>query len=254
MQRPRHLKPCRGFTLIELLVVISIVALLIAILLPALSSAREAARGVACLSNLKQIGVAEQIYENDYGHYTAAQLTNARGNFFVNRWEIQLSAHSISRSEPTTSEDGVLFSQSAPFVCPELPFYDTDPTGVPTITTAFAHNAFDFLTEDWGGSLNPVVQLGENTSGTRTYYSPTLGAINTEHELNQIIFIADSQANTSWTQWVMTEATHYRDFADTAFDDGFRHVNDTKNTLFLDLHASAVQRNAAIAWEVAVLD
>src|SRR5438445_10640700 len=55
-----------GFTLIELLVVIAIIAILAAILFPVFARARESARRATCLSNLKQLGTAFQMYAQDY--------------------------------------------------------------------------------------------------------------------------------------------------------------------------------------------
>jgi prepilin-type N-terminal cleavage/methylation domain-containing protein/prepilin-type processing-associated H-X9-DG protein len=60
----RKLQP-RGFTLIELLVVIAIIAILAAILFPVFSQARDKARQISCLSNMKQIGAAIFMYAQD---------------------------------------------------------------------------------------------------------------------------------------------------------------------------------------------
>jgi prepilin-type N-terminal cleavage/methylation domain-containing protein/prepilin-type processing-associated H-X9-DG protein len=58
--------PARGFTLIELLVVIAIISLLAAMLFPTFMKARERARQIACLSNMRQIGMALQMYAQDH--------------------------------------------------------------------------------------------------------------------------------------------------------------------------------------------
>lgn len=60
------MKRSRGFTLIELLVVIAIIAILAAILFPVFSRAREKAKQASCVSNMKQLGLAIQMYVQDY--------------------------------------------------------------------------------------------------------------------------------------------------------------------------------------------
>jgi len=65
IQTPRRLHRS-GFTLIELLVVIAIIAILAAILFPVFAQAREKARTISCLSNTKEIGIAIQMYAQDY--------------------------------------------------------------------------------------------------------------------------------------------------------------------------------------------
>jgi prepilin-type N-terminal cleavage/methylation domain-containing protein len=70
----------RGFTLIELLVVIAIIAILAALLLPALATAKTKAQSIQCVSNLKQIGLANFMYANDKGHTLPYSLS---GNLWM---------------------------------------------------------------------------------------------------------------------------------------------------------------------------
>ena len=56
----------KGFTLIELLVVIAVIALLMGIIMPALNMARDQGRRAACMSNMRQVGVALLMYQNEY--------------------------------------------------------------------------------------------------------------------------------------------------------------------------------------------
>ena len=85
-----------GFTLVELLVVIGIIALLVAMLLPALNKAREAAKSVQCMSNMRSLGVAFFHYGANGGTYYPVAMYGINDPYYNANWKWHTPTYSQS--------------------------------------------------------------------------------------------------------------------------------------------------------------
>jgi prepilin-type N-terminal cleavage/methylation domain-containing protein/prepilin-type processing-associated H-X9-DG protein len=83
-----------GFTVVELLVVAAIISIVAALMAPALNSARESGRRAKCISNMKQLGVAFRLYQEDHGGKYPFSWEIAGGN--SNNWQSRLGFDEVT--------------------------------------------------------------------------------------------------------------------------------------------------------------
>lgn len=260
MKNNRHYDRVQGFTLIELLVVISIIALLISILLPALSAARNTAKSIQCMSNLRQYGIATAVYTTDYNSVLPLYGEKKRGNAQAGPLDPDTMGQGLSwagllnKNQPMSVES---------FICPSdvLPPRDEQDAfwvwrGSPLNGSSIAHTSYtaviiywDDGTPDWRpgwsiprASSYPSGGSWEGPTRVDQILSPSRLNMVWDGPLSQNAQVALGNWNANSTAWLAGTTSIWRQIWD-------RHANGKlvsnpnassgPNALYADGHASA---------------
>ena len=191
--------PPRAFTLIELLVVIAIIGVLVALLLPAVQAAREAARRMQCVANLKQIGIALHGYHDGSNTFPAGGWIGIPTQPATVNMNMGWSAVILPYLEQRSLFDGL--NLSFPYNDPSnstsghtvLTIYLCPTEPRKTLWNRDTGDLFDFADGDYGGMYGPRGLTSPSDSN-----SPPRGAM----IFNQTVSIAQILDGTSQTTLV----------------------------------------------------
>ena len=216
----------RGFTLIELLVVIAIIAVLMAILMPALQRVKKQAQAATCLSGLRQIGVAAELYANDYDLFIPRGST---GNNPI--WFIQFLPYvGQARGERDYRNVKIFRCKSWPTTGSGL--YNI-PNSRQTVTYVMNDWTFSSRFDDSGRNVGEPTKLSVFTRRSNTVYL----ADNEDADWRPVIETENSRAIVLMDIFARTHLPASDNERRIARE---RH-NKGCNALFVDWHAAYVQ-------------
>jgi prepilin-type N-terminal cleavage/methylation domain-containing protein/prepilin-type processing-associated H-X9-DG protein len=186
-----------GFTLIELLVVIAIIAILAAILFPVFAQARERARAITCVSNLKEIGLASNMYLQDYDETFVCGWGGPSLDAQHCMWRYALQPYIQHYGSLTANPyDTTGYGNQGIFVCPDQPSSQANygPTG-------YGMNSYSLTT---GFYVDPV-------SGNQSFPGVALASVNRPASLAAFADAGNLNAGAS-----TTADPHFADGDDTS--------------------------------------
>lgn len=219
----RHSRQWAGFTLIELLVVIVIISILASLLLPALGRAKGTAHGSACLNNLKQWGLATQLYAADHEDFLPPEgFANPTDSHTNNGWYVQLARemsipryHDMDwRTNPGADPGRTVW------LCPS------------NRRRSNGNNLFHY-------------SLNENVDGSGSTDQPT--HIATIRRPSSLVYLFDSKNLPAIGRWSFVHTNLHRGGAQFLFVDG--HAARFRGVEYWDFSNNrALTNNPALAW------
>jgi prepilin-type N-terminal cleavage/methylation domain-containing protein/prepilin-type processing-associated H-X9-DG protein len=225
----KRIRTVPGFTLLELLVVIAVIALLTAMLLPALARAKQKAVSAQCLANLKQVGVALQMYVDDNSQmFPGPVWAGARASYDNHSSEELISYIATYLGAPAPSPTTVV---ARAFVCPG---YMRDAPGLTSELRSLIGRKVYLLNDDLDPNpLNRVPPFGYPASDSAPATPPLkYSALDTFIPRVQLFAVSDvDQAipslnpSVSWWTDLPNKPAH----------------GAARNQLFFDWHAEAVK-------------
>lgn len=215
----------RAFTLIELLVVVAIIAILAGLLLPALAKAKQKAVSIKCVSNLKQVGLAINLFAGDNDDLLPGPCNTGQESAYTRNkqpnaelaWYIAPYLGGKSPSDLAGGETGYL---SAMF-CPGYgKFSKEDPTAAMTranymVTVAYSNGPVNVTssTRPFGYAAGPVIQPKK------------LSTVSSLGPVSQVFAVSDLDSQIASGGWmnVATNSNH----------------GNTRNRIFFDWHVKS---------------